>query len=150
MPTYLCAIAGAVWAQEATDVVSYDQGASTATEVYTLKVRTGAFRPGKVSTSQGRVRSVSVAGKTLASHLLRVRLLADDKQRVILNKSRTVDPLAIVRGPSSLTPEMRATQQRCAFVSVELSATPAYGAEWNSVDLWATANDERQLSRRRS
>lgn len=49
MPAYLCAIAGAVWAQESAAVlVSYDQAASAATEVYTLKVRTGPFRPGKV------------------------------------------------------------------------------------------------------
>lgn len=93
---------------------------------------------------------MSVLGKTLASHLFRVRVFADDKQRVILNKSRTVAPQVITRGPSSLSPEMRATQQRCSFVSVELSATPAYGAEWNAVELWASGTDERAASRRRS
>ena len=45
-------------------------------------------------------------------------------------------------------PEFRTTMQRCGFVEIVLSATPA-SAEWTAIDLWIDGGTDRAPSRNR-
>ena len=45
-------------------------------------------------------------------------------------------------------PEFRTTMQRCGFVEIVLTATPA-SAEWTSIDLWIDGGSDRAPSRNR-
>jgi hypothetical protein len=151
MSDFVAAVNGALWVQtESGAIESYTTGLADTTEEFSLRVMTGPIKLGPAPLTSGRIRGVSVNGKVLDDHDLRVRVYADDRERVILNKTRAVTPEMPTKWPSGISPEFRTTQQRCAFAKVELIATPANGAEWTSIDIWAAGSQDRHPSRRRS
>jgi hypothetical protein len=100
--------------------------------------------------SWGRVRSVNPVFDTLAAHTASVLVTADEARAVVCNKSFSV-PGTEVPGnwPWSRNPEFRLTNQRCSFLLITLSATPA-AAAWTGLDLWAFPSGDRAPSRNRS
>lgn len=149
---YLAAVDGVLWAQcnTADEIVSYTgtNGQDVATNVV-QKVRTGILRPGNSNLSWGRVRGVGVVGKILGNHDLRVRVLGDDKQVVMADQTLSRTDSDVTQIPQGHAPEVRTTSQRCGFVTVELTATPAL-AEWTTIDVWASTSSERAPARSRS
>lgn len=134
-------------------VVVYDGSVASPDELFSMRVVTGTLRPGgppgPAPLAWGRVRSVGVNGKMLDDHTLRVRVKADDRDKVLVNKSEDLVASNPAKWPYGLAPEIRTTSQRCAFFKVELIATPA-AAEWTSIDVWAAGSNERAPSRTRS
>lgn len=148
---FAAAVNGVLWVQTASGVMdTYDADPIGATEAYSMRLRTGAVPAGPVPLAQGRCRGVSVHGKYLAAHRLRVKLLADNTEREILNTYLDVTAdAAVTTWPNDKAPEFRAASQRCHQVEVELTATPPV-AEWTSVDLWVSGTDNRQPATSRS
>lgn len=148
---FATAVNGVLWVQTASGVMdTYDASPLTTTEVYSMRVRTGAVMVGPVPLAAGRCRGASVHGKYLGSHRLRMRILADNTERVILNTYQdVVADASLTTWPNDKAPEFRATVQRCHQVEVELIATPPT-AEWTTVDVWVSGSDNRQPTTSRS
>lgn len=148
---FFTAVNGVLWAASGSQptIYSYDTGISGASETYTLKVKTAPIKTGQVGLAQGRIRSASLLGKTLYAHTLRVRVLGDDQSLVLMNKSYSMVTETPTAYPGSITPELRTTQQRCSFARVEVSCTPAYGAELSEIEVWVSADTNRATARRR-
>ncbi len=149
MSEFLTPVNGVLWMQ-GTDgaIASYDTGVASTTETFSMRVVLSQFSPGGAPTAGGRVRGVSVNGKVLGTHALRTKVYADDRQRLVSNKTRSITLTTPSKSPG-IAPECRLTQQRCMYVKIELIATPAK-AEWTSIDVWASGTDERFPSTRRS
>jgi RNase P/RNase MRP subunit p29 len=143
---------GVLWAQRPDgEVLSLDADptAVDAPELYEMRVMTGTVRVGSAPLSWGRIRGVGVNGKVLDDHTLSVRILADDREKVIADQDATLTVSNPSSWPYGLAPEIRTTSQRCAFFKVELTASPP-AAEWTTIDAWVAGSDERAPSRNRS
>lgn len=98
----------------------------------------------------GRVRSINPVFDTLGTHTLTVQAYADEARAQIMSKVAVVSTTAEAPNwPFSRLPEFRTSIQRCGFLEVAMSATPAL-AEWTALEIWADDSQDRAPARVRA
>lgn len=157
---FMTAINGSVWLQTTTPSVVYSVDDPAALSdaglgAYTALIETGVLRPANpVPHGWGRLRSVTpneIRKSTDAQVSVNVQVLADQNDRVLLNKTKITNPTdtALYPGGGDGVLEFRATVQRCAYFRVLMSITPAV-FDVEGLDLWVANTGEKSPSNNRS
>lgn len=157
---YLASINGALWLQTTAGSLIYRASGSDGTDGtgfsnITATIETGVLRPGSPAPhGWGRVRSVGineVRGLLDSQTNILVEMFADENRKVLMSKAlntQSLDP-SLFPGGTDGHLELRTTTQRCAYVTIRLTISPALFT-LEGLDLWVANSGEKAPSNNRS